>query len=527
MSKTVADLTTGLQTRDLIPGTAVRAAAASADDRGVSGIAVPWDETIEFWGIREEFAPGSVTVEDDNPPQLFWRHQEVIGGLTSWCDDAAGWHIDAAISDTTLGRDAHALAKDGHVRKFSIGFQPLEWEELHDKDAGTITLRYTKVLAREVSLVPHPAYSSASITETRQKEYPVMPDTQAPTVEDLAEVREELTTVTRRLDLIDADPATREEPNPLLAFRSFGEYAKALAAGDATAARAFEGAVSGDFVAKDGWVGDIIRLGEERQRITRLFQHTKDLPGQGMNVEYGVLEANTITVEEQEAEGDDLVYGKLAIGTATAPVKTLGGWTDLSRQAIERTSVNVLDFTFRALYLAYARAVETLTRATLDAAYAASGAGALAEVEGDLTTQDGVLAALIDLVEHFEDDPMTNLSGLLVSKDVFLDLAAVEANDRILQVARAPQDRLGTLTLSSLTGDIAGVPVTIWPGADAGSVLAYDELAIRTQEAPGAPARLQDENIVNLTKAYSVYGYVSSYAQVPAGLVKVTAPTAG
>ena len=39
--------------------------------------------------------------------------------------------------------------------------------------------------------------------------------------------------------------------------------------------------------------------------------------------------------------------------------------------------------------------------------------------------------------------------------------------------------------------------------------------------------RLQDENIVNLTKQFSVYGYAASYVQVPAGLAKITAPTGG
>lgn len=540
----VRELTTGLQTRDLVGGTQVRAADDEAAGRGVSGIAVPWDTQIEFWGIREEFAPGSVVTEEDNPPQLFWRHREVIGGLTAWEDRDAGWHIDASISDTTQGRDAHTLAKDGHVRKFSIGFLPQEWEERHETDDDgreVIVLRYTKVLAREVSLVPHPAYSATSVDEVRQdprtptvtsvreaQPTPTQEDTMSETTltrADLDEVRTAVEDLDRELKLVGSQVNADKEPEGDQ-FRSFGEYVKAVAAGDETALRAYSGATSGDTITQDAWVGDVIRLGAARQRVTSLFNHTKDLPPEGMNVEYGYLKSDTTQVGVQANEGDDLLYGKVSLGTATSGVETLGGWTQLTRQEIERSSVNVLDFSFRAMALRYAKAIETLTRGVLTATYNDATATALAEVEADLTTQDGVVEGLIDLVEHFEDNDV-NLSGLLVAKDAFLDLLGVAATDRILQVTQAPEDKLGTLTVSSISGNIAGLKVSLWPSGPTGAVVAYDETAIRTQEAPGAPMRLQDENIVNLSKSFSVYGYAASYVQVRPGLVKVVAPAAG
>lgn len=486
--------------------------------REFSGIAVPWDTVASIGGFyQERIARGAVVESDD--AKVWWRHSDPIGRITAAEDVDEGWQITGVISRTARGDEAYELLRDGVVDRLSIGFEPIEHtEETHDD--GSLTVTRTRIRVREVSIVPLPAYSGAAVTQVREAH----PEGETPMSEtltqaDLAEVRSSIEDLDREIKIVGSKVTTPAEPQGEQ-FRSFGHYVKALAEGDELAQRVFTGAVSGDGVVKDAWVGDVIRLGNERQRIANLFQHTKDLPGEGNNVEYGVLESDTTQVGVQAAEGDDLLYGKLSIGTETAPVKTLGGWTSLSRQAIERTTVGVLDFTFRAMYLKYARAVETLARQALTTAFNAT-TNPLDTVPIQMDTQDGILEGLITLVEHFEDDDV-NLSGLVVAKDIFLKLLKVPATDRVLQVTQAPTDKLGTVSVSSISGDISGLKVSLWPGAANGSAIAYDETALKTQESPGAPFRLQDENIVNLSKAFSVYGYAASYVQVRPGLVKVT-----
>lgn len=511
-------LTTGTQARALT-GVELRDSSEDRDGHSFTGIAVPWDTQIDLWGIREEFAPGSIV---PNPAGVIvcWRHDEPIGRVADHREQSTGWEIDATISRTVRGDEAATLLTDGVINRLSVRFRPETFEV--DESGEVPVIRHTRAVVDEVSLVPFPAYETAEITEIRQE--PTMPPETHTAVarEDLDEVREEVTTLARQVALLDSAPSAPAAPQ----FRSFGEYVKQLAAGDEDAMRAYTGATSGDSIVKDAWVGDVIRLGTARQRITNLFTHTKDLPAEGMNVEYGYLESDTTKVAEQAAEGDDLLYGKIKLGVSTGKVRTLGGWSELTRQEIERSSVNVLDFTFRAMFLRYARAIETMNRATLTAAYNDATATALSEVEADLTTQDGIVEGLIDLVEHFEDTDV-NLSGLVFAKDAFLALLAVPATDRVLQVTQAPEDKLGTVTVNSVEGNISGLKVSLWPGGPAGGKLAYDETAIRSQEAPGAPFRLQDENIVNLSKAFSVYGYGASYVQVRPGLVKIAAPVAG
>ena len=530
----VRERTTGLQTRDLIPRTEVRATGTSdTKDWGVRGLAVPWDDPIEFYGIREEFAPGSVQVDEDNPPHLFWRHQEVIGGLRSWEDAEKGWDIDAAISDTTLGRDAHTLAKDGHVRKFSIGFLPIEWEERHDEESGTITLRYTEVLVREVSLVPHPAYGNASVDQVRSADrstpivtsvreaQPNKEDTMSDstlTRADLDEVRTSVEDLDRRMASMVS--ATTEEVDPNEQFRSVGHLLKSIVGGDEMAVRAYEGATTEDAVLKAAWIGSLVEIIKKRRPVMSTFS-SGSLPATGLSVEYAVLEEDTTDVDIQENEADVLAFGKVSIGTRTAPVVTMGGWTSLTRQAIERANEGILTTTMEALAEKYGWASEVYVRARLKAAMDATGGNALASVEADLGSQDGVVAAVLDLAEHF-DTAGRSLDGVFVDKATFLALYGVEANDRILQVSGAPLDKVGTITVQTAQGNVAGLEFKLLPNAAANTVLAYDRTAMKALEAPGAPFRLADEDITRLTKDFSLYGYLSAFVQKPAGLVKVT-----
>lgn len=491
--------------------------SVNTEKREFTGIAVPWDEDADIGGwYTERFERGAVIDSDD--AKLWWRHEEPIGKIVSHRDTDAGWEITARISETPRGDEAYTLLRDGVVDRLSVGFKPIE----HRVDEENEIVIRTKVKVRETSLVPLPAYDGAKVGAVRaadnQKKEVATMATEV-TKADLDEVRTGVEELDRKFDAgLASLTDKRDEKSPALEFRSFGEYVKAVAKGDEKANRVYEGAVSGDTVIHDGWLGNTLKLMTQRQRVTNAFQHAHDLPREGMNVEYGFVETDTTQVGVQALEGDDLLYGKVSIGTDTAPVRTLGGWTSLSRQAIERTSVNVLDLSFRAMALKYARAIELLTRSTVTTALATADS-----VEGDLTTQDGVLATLIDLVEAFEAVDQ-NLDGLFVAKDVFMGLLAVPATDRVLQVTAAPEDKLGTVTVSSIEGNVAGLKVSLFPGAAAGTAFGYDSVAVRTQESPGAPLRLQDENVVNLTKDFSVYGYASSFVEFPSGLINVTAP---
>lgn len=498
--------------------------SADLDERTVTGIAVPWDTPVQVrdWWIGETYfeqiARGAVVESDD--AKLYAEHAAIIGRVVSHRDTDEGWEITAKISETARGNDVYALLRDGALDRFSIGFEAIEHIESRD-DNDVLTVTRTKIRVREVSVVPFPAYDTAKVSSVRSapttKENTPM-TTETPTV-DVA-LRESVDDLARQVELIRSE-GLRAASTPAPTFRSIGEMVKRLATGDETAIRAYNGAVSGDTVLHDAWIGDLTEIIKQRRPIFETFA-TGALPDEGMGVEYAVLESDSTQVGVQANEGDDLLFGKVSITTKTAPVVTLGGWSSLSRQAIERASVNILDTTFEAMVEKYARATEVYARGRITAALAWTGDDALAEVEADLTTQDGIVTAVLDLAEHF-DDTGRGLDGILVDKATFLALYAVEATDRILQVNGAPADKVGTLTVKTASGEVAGLTFKLLPNATAGTVVAYDRTALKTLEAPGAPVRLQDDNIINLSRDFSVYGYVSSAVQKPEGLVKVVA----
>lgn len=490
--------------------------------REVTGIAVPWDAEIAVYGYRESIARGAVETIDN--PKLFAEHRAAIGKLTAWRDTDEGWEITARISETPLGDEFYTLLRDGVIDRMSIGFEPVEQTETVAAD-GSVVVRRTLIRVYEVSLVPFPAYDGAAISAVRSathtEEITVPPtDTDTITRADLDAINTDLDKLTRGLALLAAESGRHDVPTAPV-FRSIGEMVKRIAEGDEVAKRAYEGAVSGDTVMKDAWVGSLVEIVKKRRPMFETFA-TGPLPADGLGVEFAVLESDTTQAGVQANEGDDLLFGKVSLTSKTAPVVTIGGWTQMSRQAIERASVPFLDTAWEALTERYGRASEVYVRSVFNAALAAAGAAALAEVEADLTTQDGIVAAVLDLAEHFEDVGRS-LDGLWVDKATFLAIYGVEATDRVLQVQGSPLDKVGTITVKSGQGEVAGLPFKVLPGAAANTVVAYDATAIKTLEAGGAPYRLQDDNIVNLSRDFSLYGYVSGAVQKPAGLVKVVA----
>lgn len=484
----------------------------------VEGIAVPWGTEARIGSAYVEKVARGACEMAEGEPKLFWAHRDVIGRVVQTEDRDEGLWIRAQISDTSTGRDVLALLRDGAVDRFSIGFVPVEHSEDRDED-GTLTITRTKIRLREVSAVPFPAYEQATVSQVREQEQDALRGEEGAEMAEnteaaLSEVRTAVEDLDREVRLLSSNMTTTSEPAGDLT-RSFGEFVQRIAAGDETVTRAYEGAVSGDGILEDAWVGSLVDLIHQRQTVASTFQRGT-LPAKGLTVEYAVLDEDTTDVGVQAAEGDDLDFGKVSVTTETAPVKTLGGYSTLSRQAIERTSnVSILDTTFRAMAEKYGRAVEAQARAALTGALAGAE-----QIEGDLTTQDGIVTALLELAEHF-DDVGLGFDGLFVARDVFLALYGVEANDRVLQVTGAPTDKVGTITVNSLSGNVAGVSVRVLPGATAGTVAAYDKTAIRTLESPGAPIRLQDDNIVNLSRDFSVYGYAASFVQRPSGIVTV------
>lgn len=515
-------------------------AGTDPDKREVHGLALPYGEDLERpdWmsgATRQRFEKGSAVVRDN--ATLFYGHDHMsdglpIGRITATEDTDDGLRITARISATPKGDEVYTLLKDGVLDRFSIGFYRAE-NHLEDTGTDNPVLVHTSIDVFETSVVPDPAFSSARIDSvlsrsTTQKET-AMPETI--TSEQLDTLSENITSQASAIESLERRLATLGNTNPEPAISvpgsSYGDFIKMAAAGDSEAldflARvaedpsflAYTGGVIDDLgdIVKDSWVGERFKL-VEAQRTTLNFFARSPLPADGMGVEYAKLKSDTTQVAKQAAEGDTLAYGKVEWETARAALETYGGWGDMSRQQIERSPVNVVERFFSFLLNRYAATTEAKVNATATAGGVALTGGVL-----DLATADGWTKFVIRAAKVLKDLGYP-LEGLLVGWDVFEDLAVLRDGDST-DGPRLLDRNTGKIQITGLKGEMFDIPVIpIATGATTDVVRAANSEAIRTYEAAGAPFRLQDDDITNLTKAFSIYGYMATAEEVPGAIVK-------
>jgi len=484
--------------------------ATDAEKREVSGMAVPYNDTIDIGGgWSERFEKGAVDLTAD--VKLFRDHEDIIGVVTEMEETDEGLMIKAKISETVLGNETLNLVKDGAIRSFSVGFIPVT----DVKKDNTIIRK--KVNLKEVSLVAFPAYDKAEVLsvreETNQEEIS-MENTTPDYTSAIEEVRNHAEELERRLDVITSEK-TPSVSAPQ--FRSYGEYVKAVASGDVDAHRTFTGADSADTIMKNAWVSDTVRILNAGRPTYSVFS-SGALPPDGMNVEYPKINTNTIDVANQAVEGDTLAYGKLTLTSATAPIKTYGGYTDMSRQVVERSSINYVDTAFRAMVAKYASVTNAAMRQQLitDAAlFNQSALGAWTAAE--------IIDSLAEAAVKVNGDTGLPLEFILVSSDVFRLMAkTVDTMDRpILSNTGATVNTYGNINPVGLTGNVLGLPIVVDPSLAALSFYAGNSGAITTYESSGAPFRLNDEEITNLTNSFSVYGYLGIAVTDPKALCKI------
>ena len=485
------------------------------ETREVIGMAVPYDEVIDIGGgDKEQFARGSVDL--NSHVKLFRDHKEVIGKVNSMEEREDGLWIKAKISNTKLGDETLELVKDGAIRSFSVGFIPL----VDEKKDRTIIRK--KVNLKEVSLVAFPAYENASVTEVREiKEETNMETTTTPDYSsEIAEVRNHAEELERRLEVLSAD---KIEAPTAPKFRSYGEYVKSVATGEdsgLTLARAFADthSVMADSILKNAWVNETIRILDNGRPTYNVFT-SAPLPADGMTIEYPLLNSDSSAIEEQEAEGDSLTFGKIDLTSATANIKTYGGYTAMTRQLIERSSIAYVDAAFRAMAAAYAKKTNNVVKAYINTLAGTSTSSVAA------WSADAIIEMLADSATKVNNETGKALEFILCSSDVFKQLAKqVDGVARPIAAATNPSNGFGSINPVGLTGNIAGLPIVVDPSLAAGTLLTGASSAITTYESAGAPFRLNDGDITNLTQQFSVYGYLAVAGHDPKALVKVANP---
>lgn len=536
----------------------------------VGGHAITWNTptnvkdldptTGTIISYTEEFAPGSIMMPAEGV-LLRDEHGKDVGLLTRSTTDDKGWEVELEISKTAEGAKVRQELKDGKKHSFSIGFAEAPLETTFD--ALRNVYRRTKALVKEISVTGTPQYENTKVSYVRSKptervtmsedekisEVPTPAPTPAPAPTENLLTRSELEDAMRDLrgELKD-QLLTRSTPD--VDYRSPGEFFQALAKGDTATVTRYENllkrsnadllhaaeslktrafpteGILANSIVLDTWVGDLTRLVDEPAILKNVFS-TGTLPDKGMTIEYGQLVTDGTVIDEQSAEGDNLDYGYVDITLATAPVKTYGGYSRLSRQVIERSSIAYLDTVLRAQALRAGKRINIVLRDAFTTAYAAQVTAGNKVTISDETSYASITDALVDGVDLLLDQGLT-ADFLVVDKPSFKALKNVAGADDRPQMLMdgAGVNNIGTISLAGLSGRLAGIQVVCDPNMvydPAGTVNATAALvnsqAIRLRSS--GIAQLTDQNIVNLSQDFSLYFYAAVATEIPQGIIPV------
>ena len=491
---------------------------ADLEERTITGIAVPYGQDANIGGqYTERFVPGAIS--DVVDVKLFYGHEEPIGKVLTGRDTEEGYEVTARVSDTPRGNEVLTLMRDGVLNKFSVGFVPLESE----RDGSTVTR--TKVSLKEISVVPFPAFAGANITEVREdggtpaETSEPQPEQENPMSEnielDVRAVQDEVAEIRR---LVEAGQ-TVATPAPLGGeFRSQGEFAKALVAGDIKAQEfARTASTSADAGVVAPWFGYINTLIANNRPTVSAFSRAA-LPATGLTVEYSKIDANTLDVDVQDPENEALAFGNLTFETVSTPVKTYGGYTSFSRQYVERSQINTLDQVFQGLALAYAGATNG---ALVTAIGALDYTGKTFDADGQ--TASSLAEGIANGAAYIFTNTGLRPEFILTGTDGYVKLAKVAAGDGrpVLLSDGNGFNNIGTANIPGLSGSVFGLPIIVDPAIGSGIVYMANSAAVITMESAGAPVRLTDGDITTLTDSVSVYGYMAIATPRVGAIVKL------
>jgi hypothetical protein len=243
------------------------------------------------------------------------------------------------------------------------------------------------------------------------------------------------------------------------------------------------------------------------------------LPATGLTIEWAKVNTNTIATGKQSTENSALTDGNIALTTVSTSVGTYGSQTSLSRQAIERSTVNYLDVAFRAMALGYAKKLNTDFISTITGLTF----GLSKTFDASAGTAAAIIGAIVDGTSYIYQNAGMLPQFIVVDPTAYkFFLSKVDSAGRpIVVVDGAGVNNIGSGNPARLAGQIAGLPLIVDPSLAANSAYLANAEALTTYLSAGAPTRLSLESPSTLTNTYAVYGYAAFAVPFEAAIVKI------
>jgi HK97 family phage prohead protease len=508
----------------------VDAAQDGSPKRTITGIALPYNtEATVSGGQTVSFLPGSLPTEG-KAPKLYMSHDasQAIGLVTERADSPEAMYFTAKVSTTALGDEALVLAADGVLDSVSVGVNPTKFSYNED---GVMIVEAADWM--ELSLVPQPAFSGATITDVAasiptseddlSNNTETAPDEPEPTESEETEVSE-----TPAPEVIQAS-ALFAQPKRKFAMPSAGEYLAAMHAGGDTFANvnaAYKEAVRDQQTALQAAAGDVLTtdtpgllpvpvLGPLFQDLNFVRPIVSAFGARSMpNTPSKTFVRPTITTHTSAAtqtEGSAVSATTMVIASNTVTKATVAGQVTLTMQDMDFTDPSSMNLILNDLAGEYLIATDNIAADALVAGKTASGS-TWTVTAADPTT---LISSLYDAAREIAEDSNYFPTHLCVSPDVWELLGRQTDADKRPLFGYNANGMMTTNSIGNVSGmqytsmNVLGLDVVVDNNFASGTMLVVYAPGFEIYEAQQGV--LSIANPSTLSRTFSYYGYFATF----------------
>lgn len=486
--------------------------AASGEDspRTITGVAVPWDTpAVVSGGQKVQFSKGAFNV-DQKAPKLLEGHDmnQLRGVVTELVEAEEGLLFSAKFAKTRASDEAIELIKAGAYDSVSIGAIPTKFKYKGD----TMMVSAAEIL--EISLVSHPAFTDAMITEIAASQ-PEEEDVVEPQPLDIPEeetMSEVTPTVEASAEIVPTAPlfaaAKREAKLPTAA-----EYIAAAIAGgsqwldmsDALRAAAPDVTTSDTAgVLPLPIVSPVYNNFVGRRPVIDAVG-VKAMPGGGKIFIRPEVTTHT-SMAVQSAENAALQSGTFVVSSNQVTKGTYGGYVNISMQDLEWTDPAILSLVLDDMARIYANTTDNVAADAL-----ATGATVTQNFTGTATDEPAAWAAWVanaagTILSSSNGNLPTHLFCDTEVWKVLLSLSDTAGRPLFPQVG--PMNAFGNLAPGQYNGNAFGLQVVVDRNFASDTLIVADASGFEVFEQQKGALSLEAPS--TLSRTLSWHGYFAT-----------------
>ena len=500
------------------------AAAGEDSPRTITGVAVPWDTpAVVSGGQKVQFSRGAFDV-NQKAPKLLEGHDmnQLRGVVTEMADSEEGLLFTAKFAQTRASDEAIALIKAGAYDSVSIGAVPTKFKYKGD------TMIVSEASVLEISLVSHPAFADAVITEIAASQPDDESDQEAvepqpidiPEEENMSEATP--TVEASQAEIVPTAPifaaAKREAVLPTAA-----EYiAAAIAGGDQWRDMSAALRAAAPDVTTTDTPGvlpvPIVQPVYNNFRGLRPVvdaSGVKAMPGGGKVFIRPEVTTHT-SMAAQSAENAALQSGTFVVYNNQVTKGTYGGYVNISMQDLEWTDPAILSVILDDMSRIYANQTDDVAADALLAGVTQSA------VLTDPTSAAEWVSDIYDAASTILVNSNGNLpTTLYLAPNMYASLGKlVDTANRPLFPEIGPMNALGTASASSFAGRAFGLNVVVDRNFATDTVIVGDPSGFEIFEQQKGALSLEAPS--TLSRTLSWHGYFATLMIDNTKFVKLT-----